>query len=285
MFFSKYTDDEIRSACRQTLETLEIWLRTVVDRELKQKFSVDYLDAVYGPDRIIKREMVDEIKKRKSNEPQRFPRIIDAAFLDDLIIIIHRQKLWPLFEPYLKQSFPHGPNVSKETMEKLIIPRNHLSHANPISHRQAEQIICYSHDIIDSIKAHFILLNMDIQFNTPTITRYKDSFGNEYHFSQAETYKNLRFHDDKKTFLRPGDTLEMEVEVDSSFEEDDYDVIWEIGGGKFIANKKCTLLIEIYHVNQLKSFICRIKSKEEWHKLGDIDDALIVDFTVLPPLQ
>ena len=91
-------------------------------------------------------------------EPERFSRIIDAAILDDCINIICNPNLFRRhFREAFKTAFPVGDSRDETRifLKRLIKPRNLLYHANPISVRQAEQVICYSHDIIESLKKYY----------------------------------------------------------------------------------------------------------------------------------
>jgi hypothetical protein len=120
-------------------------------------YGGNYLDAVdNGGSSILPLKRVTSIKDRQAAEKERYKRVIDAALLDDLITIICHPSLYkPIFIKYFQASFPNGVNELRNVLNKLIDPRNRLSHANPITHRQAEQVICYSHDIIDSIKNYY----------------------------------------------------------------------------------------------------------------------------------
>ena len=88
------------------------------------------------------------IKERYESDTDRYKRIIDAALLDDLITITCHPNLYKdLYKQYFEPSYPSGNNELRNVLNILVEPRNRLSHANPISHRQAEQIICYSHTL------------------------------------------------------------------------------------------------------------------------------------------
>ncbi len=186
MIFSKYNEDEIRGVCRQSMETLEYWLRQIVEEKMTEEFGANYLDIKdIGESFILSQKRTKEIKTRQLNEQQRFTRLIDAAFLDDLISIICHPNIYnKLFNPIFSNSFSNGSGELRNMLNKLIEPRNRLSHANPITNRQAEQIICYSHDIIDSIKEYYnnplgaiILVQKDvIDIGQDTEIQYLDQY-------------------------------------------------------------------------------------------------------------
>ncbi len=170
MIFNKYTEQEIRSFSRQTLETLEYWLRQVVNEAMKNKFGDNYLDALdNGGSPILSVKRIVKIKERQSLEKERYVRIIDAGLLDDIISMVCHPSLYnSVFKNYFLHNFPNGVNELRVILNRLIDPRNRLSHANPISHRQAQQIVCYSNDIIDSIKFFYSQNNMHAEFNVPS---------------------------------------------------------------------------------------------------------------------
>lgn len=287
MIFNKYTEQEIRSFSRQALETLEYWLRQVVDEAMKNKFGDNYLDALdNGGSPILSVKRIVTIKERQSLEKERYVRIIDAALLDDIISIVCHPSLYnPVFKSYFMLNFPNGVNELRVILNRLIEPRNKLSHANPISHRQAQQIICYSNDIIDSIKFFYSQNNMHAEFNVPRFTKFKDSFGNEIHFDKNAPYAAANFINSKDSVLRPGDTLEIEIEIDSSFQDDEYTITWRAIKKipDFGNTKKISLLIEENHIGAEFNIQCVIKSNKTWHRRqeGD-DDLLLVYYKVLP---
>lgn len=133
----------------------------------------DYLAYIHSNgDRLIKNEIVKSLQARKANEPHRYPRLIDAVLLDDAINIISNPNLYNKhFHEIFKSAYPDGREEARTFMKKLIPARNSLSHANPISTRQAEQVICYSNNIIDAIKKYYTLKNMDNEYNVPLILK------------------------------------------------------------------------------------------------------------------
>jgi hypothetical protein len=289
MLFNKYTEEEIRGISRQTLETLEYWLRQVIDESMKAKYGSDYLNAKdNGGGSILPIKIINKIIERKSVEIERYSRVIDASLLDDLITIICHPKLYdPLFKKYFKFNFPNGINELRLILNRLIDPRNRLSHANPISHRQAQQVICYSNDIIDSIKNYYLENNMYIEYNIPRIIRFKDSFGNEVFFDKTNKFANVNFTGKYNSYLRPYDTLEIEIEIDFTFGENEYDIKWM--SPKIIPDfgntKKISMLIEDHHVGSEFNIQCRITSTKSWHRMTDgCDDILYAWYKVLPSI-
>lgn len=287
MIFKKYTEEEIRSFSRLSLETLEYWLRQVIEESMSAKFGTKYLDATdNGGSAILPNKKTKSIKDRYASDTDRYKRIIDAALLDDLVTIICHPKLYQdLFKNYFETSYPNGINELRNILNKLLEPRNRLSHANPISHRQAEQVICYSHDIVDSIKHFYTLKNMHMEFNVPRIIRYKDSFGNEIHFDKNAREAHVNMMGKKEYYLRPGDTLELELEIDNSFDENEYTLTWRAIKKipEFGNTKKISLPIEEHHIGEELNIQCVVISNKTWHRMQQgYDDLLLAWYTVLP---
>lgn len=289
MIFNKYTEEEIRGISRQTLETLEYWLRQVIDESLKAKYGNDYLHAVdNGGSSILPKKLINKIIERQEAEKERYTRVIDASLLDDLITIICHPNLYnPIFEEYFKFNFPNGSNELRLILNRLTDPRNRLSHANPISHRQAQQVICYSNDVIDSIKHYYLEINMYTEFNVPRIIQFKDSFGNEEFFDKTIKFSNVNFTGNKGSYLRPNDTLVIEIEIDSSFDDNEYVIEWTSPKKipYFGNTKKISMIIENNHVGSEFNIQCRITSKQSWHRMTEgCDDILYVWYKVLPSI-
>lgn len=102
-------------------------------------------------------------------------------------------------------------------MYRLLDPRNRFYHSNPISLHQAEQVVCYSTDIIEFLKQHYGAIGMQSEYNVPTILKFSDSFGNVYFRNQMIDWAGgvlMDLSDQPKNVLWPGDILTLEVEVD-----------------------------------------------------------------------
>ena len=129
-------------------------------------------------------------------------------------------------------------------LSKIASPRNHLAHSNSISVRQAEQILCYTHDVIDAVKNHLEEINMGKEYNAPTVIKITDSLGTIYHAQQIRRNSTGRglveVKEDELTWLRVGDTLSIEVEIDPSFASDDYDIGWGYSTSVFTPNPPLT---------------------------------------------
>lgn len=291
MLLNTFSDGELRNASREIIETLEYWLRRVVDKIFTDAYGEDYFNVNDDTGaRIIKKEIGDKIDGLYRSEPARYARKIDASLLDVLVDIIcnprHYQKH---FKVVFESAFPEGNEEARTFFKRLIIPRNHLSHTNPITIRHAEQILCYSHDIIDSIKAFYTKNNLQMSYNVPRFVRFKDSFGNEVYFDQnASGHPMVGFIDKPEFYLRPGDYLTLEVVIDESFDSQDYTLSWGSGFKaipKFGDVRQITLRIESEFVAESFNLQCRVKSNKTWHRMVEgIDDLLLIYYRVLPPL-
>jgi hypothetical protein len=291
--YYKLTDTETRAICREKIEALEFWLRRLIDEILTASYGsyFDYQDT-HGA-YLINSGIRGTINKRKTDEPNRYPRLIDAVLLDDSIDIICNPNLYRKhFSDALKDAFPDGREEAKTFLKRLVYPRNCLAHANPISLRHAEQVICYSNDIIDSIKNFYFKKNMNAEYNVPLILKVTDSFGNMMYRNQLSNVHDggimANFLDEPRFFLRPGDVLTIEVEVDQSFNEADYIITWDSAKGliePLPQGKKAIINITNKQVAGQFDVQCRITSNKGWHRMFmGVDDFLLMYYKVLPPI-
>lgn len=289
-------EKDLRDHCRRAIENLESWLRRLIHDEFRGSYGESYLDAKSpnGIDFIVSRKLANPMLGRQSAEPARYARPIDAALLENLIDLICNPELYPKhFRQPLVEVFPVGREQALAVLVKLVSPRNALSHAGPLSVRQAEQIICYSGDVISSLKSFYASKNMGSEFNVPSIIKFSDSFGNVFHSSQFEEGgAGLRFVLTKeKTFgdLRVGETLSMEVEIDPTFARGEYFVSWPTSGHGSIQNAagmnstKFVLAIDERCVMENFLISVIIRTGRPWHRWGDYDDMFAASYRVLPP--
>lgn len=284
------TEAEIREACRIRLEALERWLRRLA-HERFSKIAVDYLvgiDPATG-NRIIKAEIAKAAIKRRETEPKRFTRGTDALHLDELIAVICHPQQYDRFKEPLRVAFPQGREVARETLLRLVAPRNALAHATAISIRQAERVICYSGDVIDSLKEYYSNMGSAQEYDVPTILRVTDSFGNSFERSQLPQVHDggigMFLHNE--CALHPGDVLTVEIDIDPSFDREEYSITWTSTKPKGISNAnstKVSVLINDTHVGQRWNLQCRVVSNRSWHRMqGGWDDFLLAFYKVLPP--
>lgn len=221
------TEDKRRVICKKCIESLEFWLRRIIHNSLTREYGDNYLEAKRkNGDNIINNEIRRRIMNRKNAEPVRYSRLIDASLLEDEIDIICNPDLFnKYFRIPLKLAFPEGREEARTFLKRLEAPRNKLYHANPISVRESEQVICYSNDIIQSLKEYYKMNHLEKEFNVPSIIKATDSFGNVFHFNDDQ--KRYFLEKSPEFYLRPGDTLTIELEIDPSFPESEYILDWQ----------------------------------------------------------
>jgi hypothetical protein len=291
--FNSFTESELRDYCKATLESLEHWLRRLIDEVLTRAYGSEYLDARRSDgSRVVKNEIRKNINGRIHADSTRFARPIDAALLDDVIDIICNPVLYrDFFGEAFKPAYPDGREEARTFLKRLVEPRNRLSHANSISVRQAEQIVCYANDVIDCLKQYYVQVGAFMEYNVPSIIKFSDSFGNlchvDRHFDRNSSSKMLHFADEPRFFLRPGDTISIEVEVDQSFPATSYELYWGFMRRPAIRNASNRLELQIEESDVTLEFHihCNIISKQVWHKFpSGVDDLLMLIYRVLPPL-
>ena len=286
------TDDERRSHCRREIEALEHWLRRLVHETFSEAYGPDYLDATGGDGNpLFKPATAMQIKDRHAKEPSRFPRLIDATHLDDLVKVICKPENYKRhFEGPLGAAFPEGHQEARTFLDRITGIRHKLSHANPISVHEAMRAICYSQDVLASLKEHYAAMNKEREYSVPTFIRVSDSMGNVCH--GAEIRRNsigagyCYFADKPSGRLHPGDRLSIEVEVDPTFDRSSYRLEWTWRGNKpdQFADTACVIVhIETSMVHPEFLIYCEVISNRDWHKMGEQDDRMEVYYKVLPP--
>ncbi|WP_306114818.1 MULTISPECIES: hypothetical protein [unclassified Roseovarius] len=264
-----------------------MWLRRLVDEQFSKSYGDDYFHAkTEKGENLLARSRVAEIEDRRSADTLRFARLIDATYFDDLVYCVCREDLYAKhFRVALDTAFPGGANFARGLLKKIQRARNQLCHSNPISVRSAEQVVCYSNDVIESLKLYYKELGMTEEYNVPSVIRIRDSFGSltpkQPRPPHARTTKERR-NKDQSSYLRPGEVLTIEVEVDPSFPSDSYEINWSVGGTR-LSGPKITIELDKTHVGERLRFFCRVVSNEDWHRYGDCDDSLFIDYKVLPP--
>jgi len=102
------SEAQMRDGCKRAIEGLELWLRRLIDIKLTEAYGQDYLDAQRADkSRAINSGLAKTLTERRSQEPARFVRPIDAAFLADQIQIICNPTLYrDHFADSLSDVFP-----------------------------------------------------------------------------------------------------------------------------------------------------------------------------------
>ena len=290
MPLARLTEHELRDACRARLEMLELWLRRLIHEKFEQVYSADILNAKNAAgDFVVKKQIRKSIEQGLRDRPGRYKRPVDAALLDDLINIICKSDTYKkCFATALAPVFPQGAEDARSFLQRLLTPRNYLSHANPISIRQAEQVICYSNDVVYALREFYVMSGTAEEYNAPRILRMWDSFGHSEYAQAMLDFHKFDYSDTPTCYLRPGDTLTIEIEVDPSFWDEGFIVKWAIiasmphqEGDRLV---KFVLPIENQHVGRELPIDIKIISHQDWHRDQMFDDFWRVVYRVLPPM-
>jgi hypothetical protein len=163
------------------------------------------------------------ISQREAN-PGKFLRDIDATTFGQLIDIVINPKLFTdRFGTPLAQAYQLRHEEAKHFLIRLREIRDAVSHGRGCSARQLEQAICYSNDLVDSLKIYFGQINMEKAYDVPSIFRFSDSLGNTSYLENDVNEKIVDRRQQGRGNLYPGETLVAEVEVDPSFQVSEYD--------------------------------------------------------------
>lgn len=280
----KLSEAEKKSYAKKYLENLEYWLRRVIDQQLVEEYGLDYFDYKSKDNFLIRKDIRFQVNTRFEKYNNRFQRKIDATLLEHLIEIICKEEFYKkIFKPFFESNFKLGRIQLKNKLKVLSEIRNCVNHINPISIRQLEKTICYTNDIIDSIKEHYKKINMGRQFNVPTFLSYSDSLGQHFLRENIVWSTNCLIIDNRKFDIYCYDTISLEIEIDPSFSSYDYDIVWEFGQTVIENKKNIQIRFDESNVGDFFSIIVKVISKNTWHKLNDCDDCLAIQFTILPP--
>ena len=285
--FYQLSQEELRALCRTHIETLEMWARRLIHETLVQNYGKNYFDYKNSNgDPLINKEIRNNVLKLGEKHPKIKQRPVDGRYFEDLIKILCNPQLYKHFKPALDYMYPQGNGEVRCFLSRLIPIRNALSHANPISIRQAEQVVCYTNDFIDGLKAYYKDRGMDKVWNVPRIIRATDSLGNEFTFlSEDNSSGNIRYNGQP---LYCGDKYSVQVEVDPTFDADTYEICWKAGQTKYDNFKnKSFFEIELHNQDVAKGYLvsCTIISNKEWHKFQFFDSRLNLILEVRPPVN
>lgn len=289
--------ESLRADCRRTIENLERWLRRLIDQMLNP-VQADYLRMQINGSFVFSKSIRENVCKKAEADRNRYPRPIDAATFEETIEIVTNAQLYMThFSKALRAAYPEGREVCRTHLDRLVEPRNRLSHANEISVRDAERIVCYSNDLISSIKDYYGKQGMEQDFNVPTIVSYRDSTGRSFSGADLKRSNNGELMlwrstvpvgiDSHPPFLvlRCGEVVSFEVDVDPSFDGSTYRIEWNVDGDVWARGKQMVRVLDERDVRQHLVVLCRVISDKSWHRLGGSDDVLYVHLTVLPPVE
>ncbi len=281
------TDEEIRFLSRKSIESLEIWARRLIHEKLFEKYGAEYVDCKISKENyIIKKEVRDHIHKMIAKEPNRFGRPVDTLFFEHIVYFLCNPTFYrDLFGEALKYAYPDGCNEARTFLNRITPIRNALSHANPISVRQAEQAICYSQDFIDGLKKYYKAKGEEQMWNVPRIIKLTDSMGNVYENPTDRNLNSSIFQPTQE--IRYGDTYSVNIDIDPSFLNSEYDIVWKNQNVTIPEFKNLTHFVITFKetdVSQSHTITCRIISHQTWHKYQYYDCQVTLLFPVLPPL-
>lgn len=275
---------ELRSICKQKIENLERWIRRIIDANLSATYGKNWINFKnQNGDFLINSRIRNNVRNIKEKDPERASIEINALYLNDLISILCNEKLFKVaFSDVFKYSFPEGREFIKYMLERLVPIRNKLSHSNPISIREAEQVICYSNDFLDGLKLHYQHIGEEKMYNVPMIIRLVDSFGNEFAEEQISRNETGRGRCKIEHEIYSGDIISLEVFIDPSFDSNSYDVKWLVKNS-YSYGTKLVFRVDDSCVGVNFVIYCSVISKEHsWHRCTDVDDSISIIYSVLP---
>lgn len=281
----RFSETEIRNSAKETLEAFEHWSRRIINDKFANKYGADYFEYKFDTgENLINGEILRTISDRMTENPKRFPRKIDAILMDDIAYFLCKDSFYnEFFDEVLKVGFS-GQDEVRNRLKVLKDIRNKLYHGNPISYREAEQAICYSHDFIDCYKAHYVKTGKEQEYNVPFFAKVEDSLGRCGYRDETKTEKLTLPYE--KTKFRPGDTYKIWVEVDGSFPEDFYEITWWMNDKKVATGKEFVFIATVDMVASLQFVYCNLKTRRQWHKYRTFDDCFSVYIgEVLPPIE
>lgn len=269
---------------RRHVDSAESWLRKIIHHELSSAIGKDYLRA----EGILKKEALRQIESKLAQPSSNFMRPIDATTFEQAIALAtHPDRYARYFKLAFSAGYPLGREQAVLYLNRLKDIRNNVSHGRGCTARQLEQAICYSNDLVDSLKDHFRRIGVGKHFDVPMIVRYTDNRGNESHLDDVPSDVQTRILDWRGMGhgdLHPGDVLVAEVEIDQSYDPSTYKVSWWSPGSGWVEGPKLRIEIGNRHVGELMTIEFQVVSNRDWHRQSGVDDKLLVGYRVLPPI-
>jgi hypothetical protein len=135
-------------------------------------------------------------------------------------------------------------------------------------------------------------MNVAKDYNAPTITKIVDAQGSTFKTNDIKRNNTgrglINLIDRREKWIRPGDTVSLEVEVDPSFSGDEYEIRWiyliSPGRSTNALGPKLCIVISNQQVGVNFPVHCNVISNKEWHRCGDVDDSITLSYKVLPPI-
>lgn len=288
------SETELRDLCRHHIDSFENWSRRLLDEVFKDAYGQDYFNYMITEDQpLVKAEIKRRVEKRINDNPGRFPRKIDAIVMEDIEYFLCREDLYERHFKEILESFYSGTSEVRNVLERLIPIRNKLSHGNTISIHEAEQCLCYTDDLIMVFKQHYVEIGKERDYNVPIVLRIKDSLGHDFIREHLESKWEMHFYGitAPKIQLRSGERYKMWIEVDSSFDQNFYEIAWVVNRDYSTILKKGTgNVIDFTLTNKDVSYSPEITilltTKRDWHRFRIVDDHITLNFDqILPPIE
>lgn len=283
--FGKMSIEETRAACKGKIEALEFALRRLIDLKFTQIYGPDYFNAVDSrQESLFSTSMRSHAAERMKEQPGRYQRPVDTLLLED-----EARTICKFFNHFSAafSSVAHNREAVKWFFDRIIAARNPLYHANPISLRQAEQVYCYTNDILDSIREFYRGQAVKLEYDAPLILKMSDSLGNVKHRSAGMEHMDFNhgFTGADDVSLKVGDVLTIDVEIDPAFSPDSYNIYWassRIDRDKYSSGPSFQIQITEAQVSASFDVQCRVVSNKNWHRKGGHDDFMIISYKALP---
>lgn len=286
--YYKYTEEELRALCRTSLESFEIWARRIIHEKMTEHYGDNFIDKQFEDGNyLIKKDIRNHVHSMLTKEPERFKRAVDTLFMEHIEYFLCNPAFYNrAFKDVLKFAYPLGKDEAKDYIKRLVPIRNALSHSGVISIRQAEKAICYSNDFIDGIKQYEKERGQEQVWNVPRIIRITDSLGNVFENPTEVNGCNSIFNVPQKKYC--GDSYSVTVEIDSSFSDSEYTIIWIDNNHQIDAYRNCKQYITTFNTSDIgeNHYIrCKVISNKEWHKYINYDCEIFLNLTVYPPVE
>ncbi|WP_299671998.1 hypothetical protein [uncultured Polaribacter sp.] len=287
--YYNFSENELRSICKTYLESFEKWARLVIHEILTDNIGSNYFYHSNNGVNLFKKELIENVEKRRSKDSLRYKKPVDALLLDDIIYILCKPELYKkYFSPFLISMYPNGKEEVRTFLSRLIPIRNKLSHSNNLSIRESEQCVCYCNDFIECVKEYFKMTNKNKTFNVPTIIKAIDSLGNEYILSKETVVQHITIlgvSDNSMKKFSLGEKFSIEITTDPSFEDSEFTLKWKnINGVEVLNNGKKVNITISNELIGIRSIVnCILTSKNEWHRESNAyDQNVMFTFSALP---